>query len=364
MTETERPTNSETLQPFSSIAVVGVGQTGGYFLREIAFYSKRLAGIQTYGIVRSVPDVRPVYIDHQVKLSDNPTEVLGSERPPQLVIVTVPIHEVAAALQPFTEYDGDVTILLTQNGVGTGELAQQVLRNRPNIRVVRGSLFTSVSYKPDGSLEYDHERRQIAFAPVPLPGQDDDKVYEEAHRLRRFFDSLGHQTHVLEDFKSMEWTKLLANSFGRSMIATGKLPSETFNDPDYYRREVESFLARAHAMHKAGIRIEYFPWLNLRSLERQLKLVHRSRMDAAPVMGARIRGKVSRAYTKSRGDIPPAAARKWYEDHELDPEILEYALPFIHLADQFNCPAPFVDHMVKEWYQWKETQRQLLESAK
>ncbi|OGK13818.1 hypothetical protein A3H80_01175 [Candidatus Roizmanbacteria bacterium RIFCSPLOWO2_02_FULL_37_19] len=352
MSERERPT--EVLQPHSSVAIISMGQTGSYFAHEILLHS----GVPVHGVVRALPEQRPRHIDESVMLSDSLTDVLGNDQPPELIIVATPIHKTQEVLTSLADanYNEPVTVLLTQNGVGIGDKAIDTLQGHDNFRIVRGSLFASVSFDPAGRLRYDRDHRRIAFAPVVISEQDPDEVYEETLRVQRFFDALGHETHVVEDDIAMEWTKLLGNSFGRSMVIYGGIPSEVLNDPTLYQLEVESFLARANAMHKAGIPIVRFPWLNLRSMERKLRLTRIATIDRRSPFGRWVRNKAAETYIRGRGDVPPAAARKLDDEGILDPEIPEYAGPFVELAQRHGCPVPVLDfEMLKFYYQHEGT---------
>lgn len=314
---------------FSSITVIGAaGQTGQLFTESIA---EKIKNIHIEAVVK---ENRKNQLAHRFPNSVTVTsDIINSlKHPSELIILATPnpadeILEIIAE-----EIKKPVTIILPQNGVSVAPTAQRIFNERKisNICLVRASLFTTVSMSKEGKAIYKTDKLRIALAPVI--GKDS--------RLRQvciLFEQAGFRVAVFEDFRSMEWTKLIVNGLGSTAAITGFTPRETFRDERLFELEMRALKDRLTITRAEGIQFAKIPWNNI-------SLLPVARIIPTSIL-KRVRGVIAELIAKGRETNPPAAARKIMEGRPVELEY--YHKPFLDTGKLHGLTSP-VDEAIYE----------------
>ena len=126
-----------------------------------------------------------------------PTDV---DAEPALVVIAVKAFDVADALSTLPAWPR-ATILTTQNGIGSEELARET---RPSNRLIAGSLTASLERDPGGAIQW-RRRGGIGLAPVRSPagrpnnGSSPDGASIGPSDLVRLFQLAGVPARALDD---------------------------------------------------------------------------------------------------------------------------------------------------------------------
>ena len=204
--------SSECQETLRSVAVIGAaGKVGGFFTETLS----KLTGVKVEPVLRGG---------------------IGSalEREPEVVILATPnptkevLKEIADSVKNLKR---PFTLVLPQNGVDVVSTAERVLEvSRSQITIVRASFFTTVGRDEDGKIVFNKDKKRIALAAVD---QDEDALQKTAN----MFAQADFDIRVVDDYRSMEWTKLLANLFGSTSVVTGLSPEKALSDPDIFALE-------------------------------------------------------------------------------------------------------------------------------
>lgn len=208
------------------------------------------------------------------------TEISEIERPPDVVVLATRSFDVEAAIPDLREVLADRTIVLTvQNGLGVEELVSGEL---PAARIVSASLTLSAAFDRAGRVVSSSRSGGIALAPVS-PAAD-------AGKLAGLFAPSGIPTTVLNDYRSMKWSKLLLNMMANAVPAIlGWTPGAVYRHPGLFRIERASVREALRVMSAEGCRpvtLPGFPVPALRWLFRMPDAVSR-RLLMRRVAGAR-----------------------------------------------------------------------------
>lgn len=232
---------------------------------------------------------------------------------PEVVFLATPkpigeiIHSVVDAVE------SPALIVLLQNGVGVVEEALPHV-HKTQAAIIRAGIFTPVSRDQDG-LKYNDRKLRIAMAPIP------DMPPASIPPLTRFLEQSGFTVRMYEDYRSLEWTKLVLNCLGATSTVTGLTPYETFTDNELFSWELRGIKDRLRTMRHLGIPFASVPWGKTNLLK-----------VAVPVLPDHPFGIIQRTIAhiiaKGRENMPSSAARKIASGHDIS-EVLEYHRPFI-----------------------------------
>ncbi len=192
----------------------------------------------------------------------------------------------------------------------------------------------------DRTVQYDSRKKRIAFAPV-YADQIAAFSNEENQSLQKTiaeFKQAGYDVIKCNDYRSMEWTKLVANGLGSTAAVTGIGPRETFKDSELFALEIQALKARVKILKEAGIPFTDIPWVS------PLK-----KMAYAPnsfLSNIQIRNFIAEQVAKDRNNEPPAAARKIVEGNKQIEATTYYHEPFIKLASFHGLRSP-VDEAIQ-----------------
>lgn len=181
---------------------------------------------------REIP-VRPRYV----------TAISEIDTTPDLIVLAMRSFDVEAALDDLRQVVEDGTTVLTvQNGLGTEEL---VARELPGARIVAGSLTLSAAFEGAGRVVSSSRSGGIALAPVSSGGDAGD--------IAGLFDAGGIPVGVVDDYRSMKWSKLLLNMMANGVPAIlGWPPGEVYRLPGLFRIERASVREALRVMRAEG----------------------------------------------------------------------------------------------------------------
>lgn len=236
------------------------------------------------------------------------TEVM--RHTPEAIVLATPnpvgeaVKDIAqTASRPFV-------LILPQNGVGVVEQARAVVDKNMVPVIVRASLFTPVNEK-EGGVFYNQKKLRIAVA------LENASNKSQLAGVEQLFKAAGFEVVAVEDYESMEWTKLLANCLGSTSTVTGLPPSETFTDPDLFALEIRGLKDRIRIIENQGISVADIPWI------KPLRLL-KSIPEGLPYLP---RWVIAEFIAAGRDNLPSAAARK-IEEGGYPAEAVEYHRPF------------------------------------
>jgi 1-acyl-sn-glycerol-3-phosphate acyltransferase len=187
-----------------------------------------------------------------------------------------------------------------------------------------------VSLSKEGKAVYKQNKLRITLSPVV----DDRK---SASNLKDFFEKAGFKVVVFDNYKSMEWTKLIVNGLGSTAAITGLTPKETFRDERLFELEVKALKDRLTIMNAAGIPFAHIPWQHI-SLLPILKNMPTPALKRGRTVFAEL-------IASGRANTMPSAARKIMEGKRT--ELDYYHKPFMDLGQLHGLRSP-VDEAILE----------------
>ena len=174
---------------------------------------------------------------------------------PDLVVLAVRAFDVAAAVESLPSLDG-ATFVTVQNGMGSEEVVRKLRPGRP---LVAASLTASVDMAPDGSVHW-LRRGGIGLAPVDgAPPLND---------LAAAFRPSGMRVRTYPDWRTMKWSKLIANLVGNATSALVDLPvSDVYVHPGLFEVEREQLREAFAVVRALGLKPVSLPGADVSRLE-------------------------------------------------------------------------------------------------
>jgi 2-dehydropantoate 2-reductase len=232
-----------------SIVVFGAGAVGGYLGAKLSLLSPDLDRVRIVGreaVVRAVQQRGLLLREFGLETAAHPC-ALSSARGlgrADLVMLTVRTHDVQAALSEVAALLGESGILLAlQNGVGTEEvLADACGRDR----VLIGTLTVSAGMEEPGVVTRYSKGGGVALSTMdgtPVPTW-----------IVSAFEATRLPTIVIDDYRSLRWSKLLLNMLGAATTAILDMDvSEVMTHPKLFRVEQLAFREAVRVMDAQGI---------------------------------------------------------------------------------------------------------------
>jgi 2-dehydropantoate 2-reductase len=207
------------------------------------------------------------------------TEVARPEdlsSPPELVVIAVKMFDLEAAVQSCAAWP-DAVSLTVSNGVGAEEIVRRV---RPGAGLIAGSVTASVEASGERTVARLN-RGGIAVAPAA------GEVRPLAEALAGAVRAAGLRTGVLDDARSMKWSKLIVNLAGNATSAVvGRPPSFVYADPLGYEIERRQLREAFAVIRRSELRVVPLPGGDVRLLDLATRLPTRlARPILARVIG-------------------------------------------------------------------------------
>lgn len=237
-----------------SAVVLGAGAVGGYLgarlSRADSCVSVTLIGrphvveaIRARGLL--VREMTDTVITHPIAVSS-----LEAVATADMVLLTVRTYDVVPAISQIEQLIGDRGVALAfQNGVGTEEvLARELGRER----VLAATLTVSEGMENPGEIT-----RYSRGGGVALASMDGEEV---PGWIVDAFAATGLTTIVVQDYRSLRWSKLLLNMLGAATTAI--LDSDVgvvMADPELFRLEQKAFREAGRVMDALRIRTVKLP---------------------------------------------------------------------------------------------------------
>jgi 2-dehydropantoate 2-reductase len=236
-----------------SILIFGTGSVGGYLGGKLAAAtSLRLTllgrpplvdAVRAHGLIVREQDLEAV--SHPEAESD-----LDGHASYDLVMLTVRTYDVERTMSDLETSLGDRGLLLAmQNGVGTEEvLAEELGRDR----VLAGTLTVRPGMDRPGVITRYSRSGGVALATMnvtPVPPWIVDA-----------FQATGLPTVIVDDYRSLRWSKLLLNMLGAAATAILDIDvPQLVADPQLFRLEQLAFREAGRVMDAQGIKTVALP---------------------------------------------------------------------------------------------------------
>ena len=174
---------------------------------------------------------------------------------PDVVVLAVRTFDVAAAVVSLPPLDR-ATFVTVQNGIGSEEVVREL---RPGHPLVAASLTASVDMAPDGLVHW-LRRGGIGLAPVDgAPSLSD---------LAAAYRPSGMRVRTYADWRTMKWSKLIANLVGNATSALVDLPvSDVYANPALFEIEREQLREAFAVVRAAGLKPVSLPGADVSRLE-------------------------------------------------------------------------------------------------
>lgn len=300
-----------------------MGQTGQLFTRSIA---QNLRDIRLEVLVRQgQADKLGKELPKEVTVSSNLKSSLRNK--PDVIILATPnpVDEILESIS--SDLKNPVTLILPQNGVDVIPAALRAMK-KSKVSLVRASLYTTINLDKNGKAEYNEKKKRITLAevkvksPQPPLSRGGLDVLSPLNKSLVLFEGAGFDVRVIEDYRSMEWTKLIANLLGSTGTVTGLSPKETFLDKDLFLLEFTALRERLEIIYSAGIKFAEIPW-------QKISILPRARYIDGKFLKV-FRKQISEMIASGRNNQPPAAARKISENRPTEAKY--YHRPFVELG--------------------------------
>jgi 2-dehydropantoate 2-reductase len=169
---------------------------------------------------------------------------------PDIILLTTRTFSVSEALPDLRKVARAAPTLVTfQNGIGTDEVLREAL---PNVSLVAGSLTLSAESSTPGTVTSTSRSGGITLAPV--------SANADINRIAEWFRLAGINTEVVDDYRSMKWSKLVLNTMANVTSAIlGWSPARVYSDPALYRLEQAMMVETFHVIHAEGSRLISLP---------------------------------------------------------------------------------------------------------
>ena len=236
-----------------SLLVFGAGSVGGYLggkLAAVTSWYVTLLGRPA--LVDAVTDHGLVVREHGTESVSHPvvTSKLDSRASYDLVMLTVRTYDVARVIPELEGAVGESGLLLAmQNGVGTEEaLAERLGRDR----IIVGTLTVRPGMDQPGVVTRYSQSGGVALA--GMTGSPPPEWIVDAFR------ATGLPTIVVDDYRSLRWSKLLLNMLGAATSAILDIDvQELVADPQLFRLEQLAFREAGRIMDAQGIKTVALP---------------------------------------------------------------------------------------------------------
>ena len=289
----EQEQREDAVIPIERVGIIGKnGQIGGMLTESLSGLTSTLTTAGR-GEISQLMEVRPEVV------------FLATPNP-----VGETIREIVA------ECESPTLVILLQNGVGVVNESLPLVQDSP-VSLLRAGIFTIVS-KELTTLVYNDTKLRIALAPVPgMPTGLNRSVNE-------LLGKAGFAVRQYEDYRSLEWTKLLLNCLGATSTVTGLTPYETFTDSELFSWEIKGVQDRLQIMKQLGIPVAPIPWGKTGLIEHLAPWVPEHPIGI-------IQRTIAGIIAKGRENLPSSASRKITSGADVT-EVLEYHRPYMYAS--------------------------------
>lgn len=181
---------------------------------------------------------------------------------PEVIVIAVKMFDLEAAAHSCARWP-DAVALTVSNGVGAEEIVRRI---RPGAGLIAGSVTASV--EPAGERTVARlNHGGIAVSPAA----GDTRSLAEA--LADAIREAGLRTAVLDDARSMKWSKLIVNLAGNATSAiVGRPPSFVYAEPLGYEIERRQLREAFAVIRRSGLRVVALPGGDVRLLDLATRL--------------------------------------------------------------------------------------------
>jgi 2-dehydropantoate 2-reductase len=199
-----------------------------------------------------------------------------------LIVFATKVFDVEAAAASCAAWP-DAVGLTVSNGVGSEEIVRRV---RPGAGLIAGSVTASVELTGDRTVT-----RLNGGGIAVASAAGDTRGLADA--LASAFRAAGLRSALLDDARSMKWSKLIANLAGNATSAiVGRPPSVVYGDPLGYEVERRQLREAFAVLGRSGLRLTALPGADVRLLDLATRLpVRLARPILARVVGGARGGK-------------------------------------------------------------------------
>lgn len=264
--------------------VFGAGAVGGYLGARLAAavppWQITLVGRPSTVEAIDRDGVRVVGIEPSLRVYPRAYTLSDVLEPVSFVILTVRSDDVGDGLKSLRRLvSTGGTVLAVQNGVGTEDLLADALGPR---RVIAAALTTSIVIEAPGVIRRTGRTDGIGLATLdgsPMPAW-----------IPAAFQSTGMEVAVVDDVRSLRWSKLLLNMIGAPISAILDVDiGAIMADAALFRAEQLAFREATRVMDKLNVRTVDLPGYPVRLARLAMRLPRpvAQRLLAQRITGAR-----------------------------------------------------------------------------
>jgi 2-dehydropantoate 2-reductase len=236
-----------------SVLIFGAGSVGGYLGGKLAAVTSwHVTLLGRHALVDAVTARGLVVREHGAELISHPEAKANLDAGARydLVMLTVRTYDVAGVMPELEAAMGPSGLLLAmQNGVGSEETAAERLGRD---RVIAGTLTVRPGMDQPGVITRYSQSGGVALA--TMTGTSPPTWIVDAFR------ATGLPTVVVDDYRSLRWSKLLLNMLGAATTAILDIDvRELVSDPQLFRLEQLAFREAGRVMDAQGIKTVALP---------------------------------------------------------------------------------------------------------
>jgi 2-dehydropantoate 2-reductase len=192
-------------------------------------------------------------IGHEVRVNVAST-VTAADRDVNVVFVAVKAYDVTGALDSLPIDAG--TLVTIQNGIGTEQLVREW---NPDRRLVAASLTASIELNGNDVIW----RRKGGIGLASVNGGED-----QLRDLVESFRAAGLPARIYPDWRSMKWSKLIANLVGNATSALGDMTvAQVYAHPGLFEIEREQLQEAFRVVRALGLKPVSLPGADVTRLE-------------------------------------------------------------------------------------------------
>ena len=254
------------------ILIFGAGAVGGYLGARLSHSGHAVTLVSRRPASEAIKNgLTLVESGQQMKTMPNilPTlrEAIGDENHFDLVILCVKSYDAQAALYELVAFYPAVPMIITmQNGIGIEELFMEEFGPE---RTVAGSLTTPLSHETSNSIVVERSDRGLGLAPTQA-GQDISQWIQ-------LFEGAGLDTVAIDDYRSLKWSKALANMIGNASSAIlNRHPKVVYSFGPTFKMEMDMLKEALNVMKANDIDTVDLPGVSTRRLATAVRRLPKS----------------------------------------------------------------------------------------
>jgi len=251
------------------ILIFGAGAVGGYLGARLSHTGHTVTLVSRRPAAEAIQNNGLILLESGERMVTRPNifptlrEAIGDENHFDLVILCVKSYDAQSALYELVAFYQTVPAIITmQNGIGIEELFAEEFGAE---RVIAGSLTTPLSHETSNSIIVERSDRGLGLAPA----QADIDIQQWI----TLFGGAGLDTVAVDDYRSLKWSKALANMIGNASAAIlNRHPKVIYSYGPTFKMEMDMLKEAINVMKANDIAIVDLPGVSTRRLATAVRL--------------------------------------------------------------------------------------------